>query len=704
MRLCFKGATALALFLAVSLFYFWQPLSRGWVLLPATHFFDVYPWTHYKPINLAGSRNFLLGDVSALIYPYHTYNLVRLRIGEVALWNPYTWTGMPYLANGQSGLLDPLVLTFARLPLTPQDIPLWLALSRLTLIGFATWLWIRKLTDSYISGLIAGLVVMTSQFVIAWLLWPVTGVLVLFPLLLWAVECSVQKNRYAQLALATTTTAVFLPGHIETSFQCVLWALLYGVLRGSSKLRLVLGVILGILLAAPLLVPMAEYIVQSSAVELGRSRLAAIPFTTSLILGILGDWEYMRLYTQTLWAFVSPYAFGSPALGFYTLDFTNYNESIGYVSIVASIVSLMGLIWLWRDGTYRILFGLGVASVGVAFEAPFLHLVNFLPLIRIANNQRVHYFLLFCIAACAGLGFAHFKKRASPVYVMLVGIGVCLLIIADGSVWIPRHYPSIQREYAYPLTPEIEGLKNLQGQGRVIAREGYFPPNIGMLYNLRDPRGYEVLRPRRYELLASQYLENRSDYYLLLSSLEEAKPFLDLTAVTAILDQGYPGGVRRWENSLPRAYTVGAATRVFDAHAAVSALKIGFDYRTGVLIEKKEPILSLQGPTLQGAQKADIRVDKPEEVVVEATVKQDSWLVLLDSFYPGWNAYVDGKETPLYPANVAFRGVYLPAGNHTVRFIFAPESFTSGIILAPIGIGVLIVTSIPIFLARSRVF
>jgi uncharacterized membrane protein YfhO len=46
--------------------------------------------------------------------------------------------------------------------------------------------------------------------------------------------------------------------------------------------------------------------------------------------------------------------------------------------------------------------------------------------------------------------------------------------------------------------------------------------------------------------------------------------------------------------------------------------------------------------------------------------------VLTDTWYPGWRATVDGRETPIHEAYGALRGVVLPAGAHTVEFRYRP--------------------------------
>ena len=62
-----------------------------------------------------------------------------------------------------------------------------------------------------------------------------------------------------------------------------------------------------------------------------------------------------------------------------------------------------------------------------------------------------------------------------------------------------------------------------------------------------------------------------------------------------------------------------------------------------------------------------------------------------DTFYPGWKAYVDERETKIYRADYAFRAIFVPSGKHTVIFSFNPKSFKIGAIIS--GVGVLLIVS-----------
>ncbi len=56
-------------------------------------------------------------------------------------------------------------------------------------------------------------------------------------------------------------------------------------------------------------------------------------------------------------------------------------------------------------------------------------------------------------------------------------------------------------------------------------------------------------------------------------------------------------------------------------------------------------------------------------------------LMLNDTMYPGWTAFVDGKEVAIHRTDSMFRGVFVSAGRHEVKFKYEPKSFVAGIVL-----------------------
>ena len=72
---------------------------------------------------------------------------------------------------------------------------------------------------------------------------------------------------------------------------------------------------------------------------------------------------------------------------------------------------------------------------------------------------------------------------------------------------------------------------------------------------------------------------------------------------------------------------------------------------------------------------------------IEAALEAPGYLLLLDTYYPGWKAYVDGERVSIHRADYNFRAVTLPAGRSHVSFEYRPASFALGLCLSLMGAG-----------------
>jgi uncharacterized membrane protein YfhO len=62
------------------------------------------------------------------------------------------------------------------------------------------------------------------------------------------------------------------------------------------------------------------------------------------------------------------------------------------------------------------------------------------------------------------------------------------------------------------------------------------------------------------------------------------------------------------------------------------------------------------------------------DIEIEADAPGGGFVVLNDVWHPWWRATVDGKPADILKANVVFRAVVVPPGQHAVRFTFHPFS------------------------------
>ena len=77
-------------------------------------------------------------------------------------------------------------------------------------------------------------------------------------------------------------------------------------------------------------------------------------------------------------------------------------------------------------------------------------------------------------------------------------------------------------------------------------------------------------------------------------------------------------------------------------------------------------------------ERAQVVSYRPNQVDIETESPRNRLLVLLDSYYPGWKATIDGTAVPVVAANFVYRAIELPHGRHRVTFQYASPPFTLG--------------------------
>ncbi|MFQ6100908.1 MAG: YfhO family protein [Anaerolineae bacterium] len=272
--------------------------------------------------------------------------------------------------------------------------------------------------------------------------------------------------------------------------------------------------------------------------------------------------------------------------------------------------------------------------------------------------------------------------------------GLVLLTCADLFTFGMPINPTMDRTQVYPTTEALEFLRQQPGVFRVGGLYLALMPNSGMVFDLSDVRGCDPIVPwRQANLLNHIEGATRVNHYGVLRSA--SSHLLDLMNVQYMVTDRELDG--RWElvfeerdstirvyrnhNVLPRAFIVYQAEYAAGPHEALARLlEDTFDPRTKVILEGATPgLVSTVSP---GAEQARIVRYEPERVVIEKDTSADGFLVLTDTYAPGWQVQVDGQPAELYIADYAFRAVRVPAGRHRVEFVYAPSSFAIGVALS----------------------
>ncbi len=328
--------------------------------------------------------------------------------------------------------------------------------------------------------------------------------------------------------------------------------------------------------------------------------------------------------------------------------------------------------------------------------------------------------LIFAVALAGGgivlrVSRCRIALRGIPVWQPLA-IGVILLeLFILGAAFNPAADPAWLRH----TPPAIEFLKQDTTLWRLTT---YQTPgvtktlnaNAAWLFDLEDARGYDSIILRQYVDYMRQIEEQGELLYNRIAPVygqgNLSSPLLDLLNVKYVMTEGriklpdyrlvYDGEVRIYENTdvLPRAFALTTADPVGEGE--LRARLGSLDPRQLVLLDAAQVQAAaiddrwLLRPTDAPPTPAAVTWHTPNEVFVDVVMSEAGWLVLADSYFPGWKAFdracppgaagcssADQPETevPIIRADGAFRAVPLAPGAHTVRFKYTPLSFKLGL-------------------------
>ena len=259
----------------------------------------------------------------------------------------------------------------------------------------------------------------------------------------------------------------------------------------------------------------------------------------------------------------------------------------------------------------------------------------------------------------------------------------------------------------------VRWLQEQPGEWRITTYDttsaGTLNANTPWPQGLADVCGYDSIIPKQFtDYMAAIEPQNGLPFNRIQpigSAAALESPLLDALAVRYVISAEpitspkfqpvWEGdGVTIYENlaAAPRAYVLPQSATVTAADT-LAALR-EFDPRRFVVIESAETTTPPQPGDLSPAT---ITSASNNQVVVDTSAAQPAWLILSDSYFPGWRAYTrpagsgEESETEVEIARVNgnFRGVRLEPGEWTVRYRYSPRSFQLGGLMSFMGVTVL---------------
>ncbi|MDB6021153.1 MAG: Protein of unknown function, rane YfhO, partial [Pedosphaera sp.] len=78
-----------------------------------------------------------------------------------------------------------------------------------------------------------------------------------------------------------------------------------------------------------------------------------------------------------------------------------------------------------------------------------------------------------------------------------------------------------------------------------------------------------------------------------------------------------------------------------------------------------------------------------QHVGAEIETTAPAMVVVAQTFYHNWHAYVDGQRVKLWRANFGFQALEVPAGRHAVKVIYEDSVFLTGVVISCVSLAAL---------------
>jgi len=437
---------SLSVFLIIGLvLLFFHPfIISGKIPIPADTIVGLYhPWRDVVWDNFTAGvpyKNFLITDPVRQQYVWRNLAVEQIRSGMLPLWNPYSFSGTPLLANFQSAALYPLNFLFIILPFNHA----WgvLVFVQPLLAAIFLFLYLRFMNIAIIGSFIGSLAFAFSGFSIAWLEWNTIGHTALWlPLSLLSIEKIIfyhgqnikLKNENAKLNLRNKRLFIwmfiftfslicsFLAGHLQVffySFTLINIYLLVRIIYNSKKkkelfLLFAFCILLFVLITSIQWLPTIQFISQSAR-DYDQ-----------------GSWlkEGWFMPWQNLIQFISPDFFGNPATNNYW-GVWNYGEFIGYIGILPLVFAIYA--FFFRKDKKTLFFG-SLVFIGLLLTLPtpiakLPYLLN-IPYLSSSQPTRLIFIIDFALSVLAAFGIDRLirEKDLLNIIKIYIFVGLCIL-------------------------------------------------------------------------------------------------------------------------------------------------------------------------------------------------------------------------------------------------------------------------------------
>ncbi|MFZ2490459.1 MAG: hypothetical protein WA208_03150, partial [Thermoanaerobaculia bacterium] len=408
------------LFFVMSLVFLHGAVFTGKLPVPVDEIVRGYPY-----VGITGEpsvRNPLTNDTVKLFLPWMAVAREELGAFRAPLWNRYSFSGYPLLANGESAPFSPFFLATIFVPLPGQIVAMaGLKIFVSLLFGY---LFVRRVGASEAAACFAATAFAWSVFQTVFLYYSTTAVTALLPAALYAILVAQQEgSRRGMVLVALVVASLMANGHPESVLHIAIVAaglLAVDVALASDRrawlrnFRTPLaGAVAGLALSAPAWVPVLEQVLPSS-------RLAE--------LRRVGGHPAMYPLTAA-WAMISPNGFGNPLRQNWSWILNYSSVATSYTGLVVLVLAVTAALGRRTGSRERLwlLFAVLLWLVAMSWS-PLGRGLNALPPFSFVANDKLRFGAIFIAAAVAAVTVDRLRARRSAT-LMIATVAVVALAL-----------------------------------------------------------------------------------------------------------------------------------------------------------------------------------------------------------------------------------------------------------------------------------
>lgn len=438
MKKLFTKYKFLILPLLIVFLFFLPKVVVGKIPIPSDSLLGLYhPWrdNSYQGFNPEKFpvKNPLITDPILQTYPWRFISIENIKHSNFPLWNPYSFSGQPLLANLQSAPFGILNILFVILPFKASwafQVILPLMLTSIFMFLFLKSLKLKDFASAY-----GAVVLPFSGFFVAWMLWgTITSTAMWLPLILFCLNKYFEtKKPIYFLILILSFSQTLLSGHTQTSFYVLLCTSLYlfylNIQQKKPKLtaHILLAFVLSLLISAIQILPTIEF-----------SNLSNRSLDQAYFPG-RKDW-FIPL--QHLVQIIAPNFFGNPTTYNYW-GVWNYAEFVSYIGIAPLFFAIVALFKKEKNTIFFIILTFICLLLGTQNPlSVYIYKIN-LPIVSSFQPSRIIYLLTFGLVSLSAIGLQTFieKKEIRKyifIFCVLFTALITLLIVSKYSKLIPK--------------------------------------------------------------------------------------------------------------------------------------------------------------------------------------------------------------------------------------------------------------------------